>query len=146
MKLKHGRRVALARTMASAMARRLAAGRTDAPLLVPVPLHRWRIWHRGFNQAGLLAAALAARTGHEWSSRALERTRATRPLRQMTVRQRQAQVRGAFVATRSLVEGRTVILVDDVRTTGGTLNACASALHRVGVRRVETIVWSRVVR
>ena len=144
-KLKYGRRVALARVMARAMARKLEDLEADDALLVPVPLHRGRIWKRGYNQAGLLAADLARRTGLDWSADALVRVKATKPLASMSAAQRHSTVRGAFRAERSQVDGRTLVLVDDVRTTGSTLEACAGALKKAGARRVEAVVWSRVV-
>ena len=145
LKLKYSRRVALARVMGRAMARRLASHDLHGALLVPVPLHRWRIWKRGYNQAGLLAADISRRTGIDWSPEAMRRTRATQSLGTMSAGQRQRMVSGAFEADRSLVEGKTVILVDDVRTTGSTLAACAKALRRAKASRVEAVVWTRVV-
>ncbi|WP_265571186.1 ComF family protein [Sphingomicrobium nitratireducens] len=146
LKLKYGRRVALAKAMAAPMARSLEGADRDA-LLVPVPLHRGRLWQRGFNQAALLARELSRRSGLENDPFVLERTRATRPMTDMTPAQRHKNVRGAFaVVDRSRIEGRTVILVDDVRTSGSTLEACARALLKGGARRVEANLWARVVR
>ena len=129
------------------MLRHLAAAPPDA-LLVPVPLHRWRIWKRGYNQAALIAAALSRRSGVPAAPDLLRRTRATPPLRGLGRRERALAVRGAFSvrdAVRPALAGRAVILVDDVFTSGATANACARALKRAGAARVETLCWARVV-
>ena len=150
LKLKYGRKVALARTMARYMAP--LRGPEDDALLVPVPLHRRRLWWRGFNQSGLVAKQLAAQWDMPVDQELLRRVRPTPPLKGMNETQRRNAVRGAFVAVEGRlingrgIEGRTVILIDDVLTTGSTAEACATALRKVGARRVELISWARVVR
>jgi ComF family protein len=145
--LKHGDRQHLATVMASHMQR--AAGSMLAPgaLLVPVPLHRWRLWRRGFNQAALLAQAVARRSGLAVDLDVLARIRATQSSQGLDRTARAANVRGAFrVADRSRVQSRDVVLVDDVLTTGATADACAHRLHRAGARSVHVLTFARVVR
>lgn len=141
LRLKYGRRTGLARTMASIMAQRV-----DAPgIVVPVPLHRWRLWSRGFNQATLVGRAIAVASGLELKTDILVRRRATPPLRGLSARRRADAVRGVFRTT-SRIDGRTVWLVDDVYTSGATANACAAALKRAGAERVIVLAWARVLR
>lgn len=143
---KHGDRQHLARLMAPQLAR-VGAGLLDGALLVPVPLHRWRLWSRGFNQAALLARALARRTGTELAVDALTRVRPTTSSRGMGRRARARNVKDAFrVAHPDAVRGRTIVLIDDVLTTGATANACARVLLRSGARAVHVLTWARVVR
>lgn len=146
LKLKYGRRIGLAGTIARQMAPLLAAAPADA-LLACVPLHRWRIWGRGFNQSALIARALARQAGRDLDVDLLRRTRATPPLRRMSPGQRRLAVRGAFaLRTGAVVRGRTIVLVDDVYTTGATANACARVLKRAGAAAVIVLSWARVVR
>ena len=146
LRLKYGRKVALARTMARYMAPLVDATRRDA-LLVPVPLHRWRIWSRGFNQSAIVARELSRLTGLPTLPTALTRTKRTPPLKGMSALQRRRAVAGAFTVPRSeAVRGKTVVLIDDVLTTGSTANACARALKAAGADRVEMVSWARVVR
>jgi ComF family protein len=161
--LKHGDRQHLARVMAPHMARVMAPhmARVMAPhmarapdtllvpdvLLVPVPLHRWRLWRRGFNQAALLAQALAKLTGVPLAVDAIVRVRPTAISRGLGRRARAANVRGAMrVPERNRVAGRCIFLIDDVLTTGATADACARVLRRAGAREVHVLTWARVVR
>lgn len=146
LRLKYGRKVALAQTMARYMAP-LGSERHEAGLLVPVPLHRWRLWHRGFNQSALVARELARLWGFDVENRALRRVKRTRPLKGMNHVQRRKAVAGAFTASGHVdLKGKSVILIDDVLTSGSTAEACARALRRAGAERVELICWARVVR
>ena len=141
MRLKYGRKIALARIMATQMKCPLGDLAPDG-LLVPVPLHRWRLWQRGFNQAVLIARAL----GRAFDPDLLRRTRATPRLKGLDPAQRRATVRGAFaVRPGADIKGRPVILVDDVLTTGATAEACARVLRRAGASSVELLAFARVL-
>lgn len=145
MKLKYGRRVGLAKAMGDAMGRLVPDG--SNAILVPVPLHRSRLWKRGFNQAALLARRVGRQRDLACDVFALQRIKATAPMVSMNTRQRLDNLRGAFaVRDGNELRDKTVILVDDVRTSGATLEGCAKALKKAGAARVEAILWARVVR
>jgi ComF family protein len=146
IRLKYGRKVAAAKTMARYMLPLVGKGASDG-LLVPIPLHRTRLWWRGLNQSALVAHELAKGLAIASDSFALKRTRRTPPLKGMSPPQRRKTVAGAFrVRDKAVVAGKTVILVDDVLTTRSTAEACARALKRAGAARVELISWAHVVR
>jgi ComF family protein len=117
---------------------------------VPVPLHRWRMLRRGFNQSSLLAGAVGRRVGVPTLTGALVRVRATPSQQGLSGEERARNMAGTVFtvpdAARSLVEGRRLIVVDDVFTTGSTLSACAAALNRAGATNVDVLALARVVR
>lgn len=147
LKLKYSGRPGLAEILAHFMLRHVGEGEGNA-LLVPVPLHRWRIWTRGYNQAALIASSLSRRSGLPAELDLLRRIRATPPLRGLGRRERALAVRGAFrvpPAARPRLARRRIILVDDVYTSGATASACARVLKRAGAASVEILCWARVV-
>lgn len=143
VRLKHGRRPGLARTIARVLSHRVPLD-GDA-LLTPVPLHRGRLWTRGFNQSLAIARALSRNAKAACVPDLLERRRATPMLRGLNPAQRRRVLQGAFGARRR-IDGGHVYLVDDVYTTGATANACAAALKRAGAARVTVLCWARVIR
>ncbi len=119
----------------------------DAHLIVPVPLARSRLWSRRFNQSALVAAALGRETGIVHDPLALFKKRATPSQVGLTLEARRRNVEGAFAvdpARRGSIKGRNIILVDDVVTTGATVEACAIALRRAGAARVDVAALARV--
>ena len=128
------------------------AGRTlldEADVIVPVPLHYTRLASRGFNQSAWLADAVSRRTGVPVSVDALKRTRRTPTQGGLSAKARRRNMAGAFAPhpkRTGHVQGKRVLLVDDVLTTGATLSACTRALKRAGARHVDVLVLARVVR
>jgi len=147
-RLKYGDRVELSLTLGRMMAqagRELAA---DADIVLPVPLHRTRLWRRRFNQAAALAGIVSRETGLPLAATALTRIRRTRQQIGLTRAQRAENLQGAFhvsAAARGQIEGRRILLVDDVLTTGATVNAASRALMRAGASAVDVLTFARVV-
>jgi ComF family protein len=137
------------RTLAKPLGEHLASaipGDQRFDLIVPVPLHWRRRFQRGFNQAALLAASIARRYAMPVVA-VVRRRRATASQAGLSNPRRRANVAGAFVVPRrSKVEGRRILLVDDVLTTGATASACAAALKRAGARYVAVLTLARADR
>ncbi|WP_246034384.1 ComF family protein [Qipengyuania marisflavi] len=142
---KHGRRIALAPMLARLIAARLPQADPER-LIVPVPLHRWRLWKRGYNQAALLGRELE-RAGHgRLLVSGLVRTKATPSLGGMSSKARAKALAGAIVvAPNAKFTGRDVILVDDVLTSGATSTACIKALKFAGAKSVTIACFARVL-
>ena len=144
---KYADRTEVAAALALHMQRAGAALLARADLLVPVPLHRWRLLRRRYNQSALLAACLARRTDRPSLPDALRRVRTTKPLRNLHAAERAALLMGA-IAVRpgraAAVAGRAVLLIDDVLTSGATARACTRALLDAGAASIDVLVASRV--
>lgn len=133
------------------MARMMArAGRkliSQADVILPVPLHRFRLWQRRFNQSAFLAARIAALTATPCRHDVLQRKRRTRAQVGLDQAARRKNVKGAFVIPLEkamAISGKAVLLIDDVRTTGATAEACAAALREAGAARVDLLTFALV--
>ncbi len=145
---KYGDRLDLAPVMGRWMAR---AGRElvrDAAAIVPVPLHWRRLWARRFNQSALLARIVSEAGGVPIVHEALKRVKATPQQVGLSRTERASNVQGAFKVAangKADIAGRRILLIDDVLTSGATVDACARALLRAGAGNVDVLVFARVV-
>lgn len=146
--LKYRDRPELGRSLGAMIARAAGDLAGGAELVLPVPLHRRRLWSRRFNQSALLAEALGRAWGVPFEPMLLERVRPTRQQVGLAPGQRAENVRGAFrvaLEGRGRIAGRRVVLVDDVYTTGATVKAATRALLRAGAASVDVAVFARVI-
>lgn len=146
--VKYADRTELAPWMARWMLRAGSELIAQSDIIVPVPLHPMRFWWRRYNQSAELARALARETRLPFEPGALVRSRSTRPQVGLNPRQRAVNVRNVFAVPPDqeiAVSGRRVLLIDDVLTTGATVNAAARALKKAGAAHVAVLTFSRVV-
>lgn len=146
---KHGGRIALSRLLARLMAARLPDARESAapPLLVPVPLHRWRLWHRGFNQAALLASELGKLGKGEALVDGLVRRKRTPSLGGLGREARDRALAGSISvnpARAAILTGRDVVLIDDVFTSGATSRACIAVIREARPASIVVACFARV--
>jgi ComF family protein len=144
---KHGRRIALAPMLARLMAARLQDLEGEW-LVVPVPLHRWRLWRRGYNQSALLAREVARLKRQPLAVDALVRKKATPVLGGLGRAARARALSGAIAVNdrwRERLRGARVVLVDDVLTSGATTDACVRVLKRAGAKEVRIACFARVL-
>ncbi len=146
--LKYGDRTDLAPMMGRWMAQAGCELLAGADGLVPVPLHWRRLWARRFNQSAALARAIAQASGAAVMSGVIRKSRSTPQQVGLSRAERAANVQGAFRVPREvrvLLSGKRLVLVDDVLTSGATIDTCARALLRAGVANVDVLVFARVV-
>lgn len=141
--LKYGHQLAVADWLGRQMAQRLAGG--EYSLVLPLPLHPQRLCERGFNQSTEIGRVLARGLGLPLDRECLRRSRATPPQAELPLKERRRNVRGAFECARDL-SGEHVLLVDDVMTSGATLNECARIVKLHGARQVTIAVAARALR
>ncbi len=146
---KYGDRLHAADTFLPWLARAGAEMLAETDMVIPVPLHRKRLWQRRFNQSALLAQKLARQSGKTYLPEGLIRKIHTIPQKGLSRKERYLNVKNAFAvppALRSQLAGKAVIIVDDVFTSGATLNECARILKKAGAAKVFVLTVARVTR
>lgn len=146
-RFKYGERLDLARLMARLMVQAGQDILAEADIIVPVPMHRLRLWRRRYNQAALLAQFVGREAGIDVVVDGLERVKRTRAQVGLRRNERQQNLAGAFAVAERYAhrfEGRRVVVIDDVRTTGSTLNACAHILRKAGAARIDVLTFTLV--
>lgn len=147
LRLKYGGRIGLAKLIAGQLVR-YAPSLSEGALLAPVPLHWTRLWSRSFNQSVLIAREFSRMTGIELCPDLLNRIRRTRPLGGLSGAERRKMVADAFAVNpgrAEMIKDRTILLVDDVYTSGATTDACVKILKKNGAAAVMILCWARVL-
>ncbi|HYD18442.1 MAG TPA: ComF family protein [Patescibacteria group bacterium] len=144
---KYGDRLHAVQTFTPWLARAGAELLAGAEVVLPVPLHYRRLWQRRFNQSAILGEALARHTGKAFLPDGLIRRRHTDKQKGLSRKERHENVRGAFaVNEKANLRGQNIVLVDDVFTSGATLNECARVLKKAGAGEVYVLTIARVTR
>ncbi len=146
-RLKYGERLDLARAMARMMVQAGGPLLASADVLLPVPMHRGRLWQRRYNQAALLANEIGTLAQKPVLLDTLRRVKRTPPQVGLTRNERRNNLAGAFridPGQKATIEGRHCLVIDDVRTTGSTLNACAHILRQAGAARIDVLTFTLV--
>jgi len=144
-RVKYRRDVALAEALMRPMINYVFSLGWGVNLVAPVPLSNKRLGERGYNQADLLAKPLALGMGLNYQPKALQRGRDTRSQVDLNLAQRRENVKDAFSAKGKLIDGKAILIVDDVATSGSTLDACAEALWLAGASDVYGVTLARAV-
>ncbi len=146
---KHGDHIHMTSSLVPLLRKACEEMAAECDVILPVPLHWLRMVKRRYNQAALLATGLGHDVQKPVLLEALERTRYTTTQGHKNVKDRKANVRGAFRVSKKFIKdlkGKKVLLVDDVLTTGATVEACATALYAIGVARVDVVTLARTVK
>jgi ComF family protein len=149
--LKYGRKKPLGAALGQILASHLRSNEALAPMreadwVVPVPVHRFGRWRRGFNQSELIVRSMCEQLGMKNGERILRKVRNNPKQVGLSYRQRQENVRGAFQATDPAeVKGKRILVVDDIMTTGATLSECARVLKRAGALKVYGLTIARQI-
>jgi ComF family protein len=145
LSLKKRQNVALGSAFATRLGRLLSSQHWQPNLVISIPLAKDRQLERGYNQAALLAMPLAEATEMNYQVGGLARVRETSPQFALTARDRWQNLQSAFLAEASLVANKSVLLVDDIMTTGATMNAAAKALREAGAVKVYGLTLARAL-
>ena len=148
LRLKYGGKIGLARIIAKQLLRHLPNDRNDI-IIIPVPLHWTRIWSRTFNQSALIGKELATLAGIRFVPDMLVRQKRTPSMRGLDAKRRRKAVGSAFAIHpkwQGKLEGSSIILIDDVLTTGATSDGCVTVLKRNRARSVQIFCWARALR
>lgn len=143
--MKYRRNIGLGDALASQMAEFLRALQWDLDIMIPVPLGRKRFKERGYNQVALVAQPLAYHSEIAYSAHALWKARETRSQVGLNVTQRRENVQNAYQADPKVVKQKSVLIMDDVATTGSTLASCTEALLSAGAREVYALTIARAL-
>jgi competence protein ComFC len=143
--MKYRRNVAFGESIASQMADFVRSLGWPVEVMIPVPLGKKRLKERGYNQVGLVARPLSYQLGLQYEPDALQKTRDTRSQVGLGIAQRSENVQGAYQGDEKVVRDKSILIMDDVATTGSTISACTSALLSVGAREVYVLTIARAL-
>jgi ComF family protein len=143
--MKYRRNIGLGDGLAEQMTNFFCSLHWPVQAIVPVPLGKKRLQERGYNQVGLVARPLAHEVGMEYIPQALQKTRETRSQVGLGIAQRQENVHNAYRAESQWVKGKSLLLMDDVATTGSTISACTESLLAAGAQEVYVLTIARAL-
>lgn len=143
--MKYRRNIGLGESIAIQMVDFVRSLNWPIEITIPVPLGKKRLIERGYNQVALVARPLAFRLGLKYESDALQKVRETRSQVGLTVSQRHENVQNVYWADTNIVNGKSILIMDDVATTGSTISACTEALLSAGVREIYVLTIARAL-